>query len=419
MSPDPSAVHGRIHLDQQRKRAKELLARLRDGSAPEQLAQLQRRTRTTAPPRLADAQWLVARQLGFASWPRLKAHVDAIDFAVRHPGFAADDEAGTWHWRCGNDIAHRLQLAGFRGRFQMFSDPLCMGPVPALPLDAFVPLRATFVHQAFDLPRDAAQQRMQQEYGALARMHEARRVVLWCEADAYDQLFLIAVLAHVTQPPDRLELIAIDGVPGVQRFIGIGQLAPDVLAWLWPQRKPVDAQMHTLAREAWNAYRSPSPEAWAALSRAGTPALPLLAPALRRQLQELPGLHDGLSLTERMALQIVHARGRPSFGQVFAELHGAREPLPWLGDLMFEALMRPLITAGQPLLQEFDTHLHWPQRPLALTVLGQRVLDGDAYWLDHASAERWVGGVRLVPRQPHWALDANGTPRWRVSGAAS
>ena len=412
--PDTSrgwAQHGRLNLEQQRKRAKELLARLLAGAAPEQLGPLKRLAR---PPRLADAQWLIARELGFATWPQLKAHVDAIDFAVRHPSFAADDEAGTQHWRCGNDIAHSLQLAGFRGAFHMFDDPLTMGPVPAMPSAAFIALRSEFVHQAFGVPPDEALRHTQQQYQALAQAADAARVVLWCEADAYDQLFLVAVLANLPARPRQLELIAVDHVPGVQRFYGIGQLAPDVLAWLWPQRRPVDDAAVALARRAWDAYRAPSPLAWATLAHGDTSPLPLLGPALRRQLQELPGARDGLSMTERMALQILRDFGRIRFGEVFAELHRRREPLPYLGDSMFEALMRPLIDAPRPLMQEFETELAWPQRPLALTALGAQVLDGSQYWLDHAAATRWVGGVQLQPRRPHWTIDDEAQPRWRA-----
>jgi len=74
--PFASNTDGRLNLEQQRKRAKELLPRLKsqDPSAT-----------------LSQAQWQVAKQLGFASWPKLKAHVDAIDFAARHPGFEASD----------------------------------------------------------------------------------------------------------------------------------------------------------------------------------------------------------------------------------------------------------------------------------------------------------------------------------------
>ena len=410
-----SAYHGHISLEQQRKRAKELLTRLKDGTATAQLSILERQATVPDTLRLAHAQWLIARELGFASWPRLKAHVDAVDFAARHPRFAADDEAGTQHWRCGNDIAHTLRLAGFRGEFHVFTDPLCMGPAPDLPDAEFFAARSDFVSSAFDMSIEDARRRMEEEYQRLARMPEASRAVLWCEADAYDQLFLVAVLARLKTLPGKLELIEIDRVPSVERFIGIGQLAPEVLAWLWPQRRPLDISALDLARAAWKAYRASSPQAWAEIAFGETPALPFLAPALRRQLQELPSLRDGLSLSERLVLQIISELDRPAFGQVFAELNGRREPLPFLGDLMFHAVARSLIDASNPLIREFDVRHDWPHRPLELTALGRRVLAGEAYWIDHTSIGRWVGGVRIEPGRPHWALDERLAPKWRPS----
>jgi len=409
-----SAISGHVNLERQRKRAKELLARLKDGTAPAQLALLAHRSSRLETPRLADAQWLVARELGFASWPRLKAHADAVDFAARHPGFAADDEAGTQHWRCGNDIAHSLRLAGFQGSFHMFGEPLCMGPVPDLPDAGFVDARGEFLGSAFGIPPEAARRHVRDEYRQVARMAEADRVVLWCDADAYDQLFLVAVLARLEALPARLELIEVDRVPGVERFIGIGQLAPPVLAWLWPRRRPLGADALALAREAWAAYRASSPRGWAEIAAGETPALPFLAPALRRQLRELPSLHNGLSLSEQMVLQTIDELGRPAFGQVYAEVHGRREPLPHLDDRMFPALVRPLIDAADPLIREFDAGHDWPRRPLELTALGRQVLAGKACWIDHAGSVRWVGGVRIEPGRPHWALDEAGVPRWRA-----
>jgi hypothetical protein len=408
-----SAYNGHINLEQQRKRAKELLARLKDGTAVAQQALLEREASPDAPPRLADAQWLIARELGFASWPKLKAHVDAVEFAARHPQFEAHDEARAQHWRCGNDIAHSLQLAGFKGKFHMFADPLCMGPVPDVPDAVFVQLRSEYISRTFDLSLDDAQRRMHGEYQDLSRISKARRAVLWCDADAYDQLFLIAVLGRMDTPPESLELIEISQVPGVERFTGIGQLAPDVLAWLWPQRRRIDATALELARTAWRAYRDASPQAWAELASCEFEALPFLAPALRRQLQELPSLRDGLSLTERLVLGISRELGRPTFGEVFNELMSSREPLPFLGDSMFYALVRALIDVDDPLIREFDTHLDWPRRPLEMTALGERVLNGEFYWLDRTSRGRWVGGVQIQPGTPHWALDESLQPRWR------
>jgi ankyrin repeat protein len=62
-----------LDLDQARRRAKELLvaARARD---PDALA----RMRDDRTPRLADAQRAVATDLGFASWPALVEHVEAV-----------------------------------------------------------------------------------------------------------------------------------------------------------------------------------------------------------------------------------------------------------------------------------------------------------------------------------------------------
>lgn len=408
-----SAFHGHINLEQQRKRAKELLTRLKDGTAVAQRSLLERQAAFSGTPRLADAQWLIARDLGFPSWPKLKAHADAVDFAARHPEFEADGEANTQHWRCGNDIAHSLRVAGFRGEFHMFADPLCMGPVPEVSDAEFLALRSAFVSHAFEMPIEEAQRRMRDEYQDLAKLARATHVVLWCEADAYDQLFLIAVLARLTAVPEKLELIETSHVPGVARFIGIGQLAPEVLAWLWPQRRRLDAGALALAATAWRAYRAASPQAWARLAAGDTPPLPFLAPALRRQLQELPSLRDGLSLTERLALQTIRELEQPTLGQVFAEINGRREPLPFLSDLMFHHAARSLIDASNPLIEESDRHLAWPHRRLELTELGRTVLDGQAYWLDHSNIARWVGGVHIEPGRPHWALDERLVPKWR------
>lgn len=403
---------GRINLEQQRKRAKELLARMKSGAAADQLALLTHRAPSDAPS-LSDAQWLIARELGFSSWPKLKAHVDAIAFTARHPDFEASDEARTTHWRCGNDIAHSLRLAGFKGQFRMLTDPLCMGPVPDLPLADYKALRSQYISQAFALDSAEVRRRLDEEYADLARLDSCEHAVLWCEADAYDQLFLIRALANIEHLPAKLELIEVDSMPGVQRFIGIGQLAPDVLAWLWPQRRPIDQSGIQLAQSAWRAYCDPSPLALADLAHRPHVSLPFLAPALSRQLQELPSQRDGLSLTERLALQVIEEQGPVPFGRVFAELMSKHEPLPYLGDLMFYALMRPFIDTATPLVIERNSDREWPKRTLEITPLGREVLQGRAYWPEHASAERWVGGVCIRPGQAHWAIDETLRPVWR------
>ncbi|KQB29451.1 hypothetical protein AOA77_24620 [Pseudomonas paraeruginosa] len=55
------------------------------------------------------------------------------------------------------------------------------------------------------------------------------------------------------------------------------------------------------------------------LGRLSRPVAAALGAALRRQLRELPALRDGLSLSERLILEIVRDGDQPSAGQVFAE----------------------------------------------------------------------------------------------------
>jgi ankyrin repeat protein len=77
----------RPDLAQQRKRAKDLLKALHAGDAnalarvryshPRLAAAAPDAIRSNA--KLADAQWVIAREYGFASWPRLKQHIEALN----------------------------------------------------------------------------------------------------------------------------------------------------------------------------------------------------------------------------------------------------------------------------------------------------------------------------------------------------
>ncbi|UZJ62525.1 DUF1835 domain-containing protein [Pseudomonas sp. KU26590] len=406
-----SRQHGLLDLPALRKHAKRLLKALKNTEADDARAQLRAMGLPGPDYRLADTQWLVAREAGFASWPKLIAHADAVAFAARHPDFAATGESKVQHWRCGNDIERSLRVAGFAGSFQMFDDPMVMGPVPALPDDDYWAVRTAFAQQAFGLSARDAEQRQAVQRDALARLNPDSELVLWCEADAYDQLFLVRLLASLPSMPRRLELIEINRVPGVERFIGIGQLAPDVLAWLWPQRRAIGEDALTLARQVWAAYTAADPTRWAELAAQHHPALPLLGPALTRQLQELPGAEDGLGLTQRLILRILAEKGEMPAGKVFGHLMLTYEPLPYLGDMMFYALLRPLIDAPQPLLHE-QPGSEWPRRAVRLTALGERVVRGELNGLDLEPAERWVGGVQIVADRSPWVVSAEGRV-WR------
>lgn len=401
----------RLNLEQQRKRAKDLLKGLRAGEA-EALRRFRARHPGVATDgampgdlaRLSEAQLVIARELGLPSWPKLKAHVEAMDETWTRiiSGDAAPDRGmTTLHIRCGSDIAPSLRQAGFAGDFLEYSDPLCQGPVTDAP--DWLDRRADFLAERYgeDVQRDRARiaaDLAAAEQGLRAAAQRYERVVLWFEHDSYDQLILARCLAQFAEArPARLDLVSAGAYPGAMRFIGLGQLPPEALRLLWNARAPVPEAALRAGRDAWAALRAPDPRALAAMAAGGVPAPPALAAALRRHCQELPWTRDGLSLTERLVLELLAERPQ-SVGEAYKAVMLEREPLPWMTDLMIRRLVDDMRSAPAPVFTGgFEGEdRHWPQERLTITPLGRAVLAGEVDWLSLQPPERWLGGVRIA-----------------------
>jgi hypothetical protein len=322
-------------------------------------------------------------------------------------GSSLDGDMTTLHIRCGSDIRDALREGGFTGDFLEYSDPICQGPVPDTA--DLIDRRAQFVEQAFGRFKNltAAQFRANLEAAERELMdaHAYERVVLWFEHDSYDQLLLARCLAHFAdnRQPVKLSLICIGRHPSVERFIGLGQLGPSALASLWPARTVVTREQVELGLAVWAALRRPDPTALSMIAATGTPALPLAAPALHRHLRELPGVSDGLGLTERLVLRML-CDGPIRIGRMFAGLTQGLEPLPFLGDLGFLYVVEQMALT-QPAVITVETAEEPFRRVASITEIGRRVVAGEADYLSLEPPERWVGGVRIAAGQPAWRFD--------------
>ena len=82
----PAELPPRPNLEHLKKQAKDLLQAFRQGE-PEAVEKFRplggRMAAAGAAPKLTDAQRLVAREYGFASWAKLKAHVESVAPANR------------------------------------------------------------------------------------------------------------------------------------------------------------------------------------------------------------------------------------------------------------------------------------------------------------------------------------------------
>ena len=167
----------------------------------------------------------------------------------------------------------------------------------------------------------------------LEALRDDLQVVLWFEHDIYDQLQLLDVLALADSEGAAPELIVVGSFPGRPSFAGLGELTASELETLWPSRGRAAPAALEAATSAWAALRAPEPAALAEWATRDTPALPFLAPALRRLLEELPAPGDGLSGTERRALEAV-AAGAHSPPAAFVAAQRL-EQAPFLGDSWF------------------------------------------------------------------------------------
>ncbi|WP_052065325.1 DUF1835 domain-containing protein [Thalassospira australica] len=309
------------------------------------------------------------------------------------------DTTATLHLRCGSDIRDGLKEAGFVGNFLEFSDPFCQGPVPDQPLGQFIKTRATFIAGAYELSLDDVLARCQREYGALATLGNYEHVVLWFEHDSYDQLILAFLMDYIatSRPDTRIEVISLDHAPGIERFTGLGQLAPDGLIWVWENhRMTLSDDMIAFGKDAWQAIRATDPALLTSLANRQTAPLPHMPAALKRHLAEFPAPDTGLGLTQKQTLQIIADHGPLPLGKVFGHLMRSYEPLPYLGDLMFWAEVKLMTECKNALftLSPANADQIWAERTITLTETGKDTLLGKRNFLDNFLGTRWVGGIR-------------------------
>lgn len=404
---DPYAAF-RLNLEQQQKRAKELLKAAQAGEAAA-IARLQR-AGFGAEFKLAHAQHAISKELRFGNWAALKQHCEALALARSAPGAVLDADCRTQHIRCGEDFLDELRAAGFHGDFNLHINPYHEGPVTTKP--NWLVQRAYYLASTLGpylgLTRERALADLEREEARLADARRYERVALWLEHDRYDQFVLLRCLAYFAEhgAPPRLELVTANDFPGATRFDGIGQLPAEALRLLWNRRRQVSAQQLEFARHAWELFRAPDPRPLAALARNGTPLLPDLAPALVRHLQELPALDNSLGLTQRLLLQLSADEGKRTVGRIVGTAMRL-DPLPGLGDLGYELVLRDLERTSEPLVLRSGAHPppQWHLDEVEITDAGRAVLAGTRNVFALSPPPRWVGGRWVTPGRYNWCWD--------------
>ncbi len=292
--------------------------------------------------------------------------------------------AATLHVTNGDSVLYLFRKAGITGTQIAWRDALNEGPVPAgLSLEAMSAVRAEYLSlRGLGNPIKIIHE-FETRDAQLRKAGTFGEVVLWFEHDLYDQLQILQILTAL----DALEL-----EPGrvtiVQSDHYLGTMTAEELSALHPRRRTVTAATFKSAARAWARVTAPDPAELFAGAQEEAIGLPYLRAALRRFCEEYPWVGDGLSRSQRQAVQAVSAGAAPD-AELFRRAQ-AREEALFLGDSAFAKILddltdpRAAVIEGEPGAR-------------IVTPLGRRILAGDADWLAEIPIDRWVGGVRLQP----------------------
>ena len=305
------------------------------------------------------------------------------------------------HVANGSCVTQTLAEASVPGLLSIWADPLYDGPVPGgLSDEELLEVRRHFHEGPPGGPSDDPVNDLRRWRQIIEQHDGYDELVLWFEHDLFCQLNLIQVLSwiHHRVPSSKVvSLICIASYPGRPDFKGLGELTPAELAPLLDTRQPVSESQYALAERAWQAFREATPEALDDFRRTDTSALPYLAPALVRFLQDYPWTIDGLSRTERRLLQLADA-GNVTLAKAFPRMHEG-ESAYYVTDTSLEDLVETLSKTSPPLLARIADGA-------SITAVGRAVLRGDQDRISLCGVEeRWLGGVQLRNDATVWRWD--------------
>jgi hypothetical protein len=243
-------------------------------------------------------------------------------------------------------------------------------------------------------------------YSDLFEFEPNDEIVIWLGTNLADQIALVwlpAFLQAAGVQVRALDAVQFDRNPRGLEVSGLGMLTPAQIAAHPPPATLTDDQLAVL-NAVWRTLTATEPSGLPQCIDAAEARHPFLARALREGLLRFPDAARGLNAWEaRIVRQVgkVGPRAAHVIGEVLLEAYeqlragiGGRDIVGdlWLFDRMVR-LADPKLP--EPLFDMKGSRVEYRDTEVRLTSFGQRVLDGQANFVDENGIDDWVFGVHL------------------------
>ena len=286
------------------------------------------------------------------------------------------------HIHNGDVTALLARRAGLTGEHLAFRESLVAGPAPQ---DDWTETRARFLSEAYGENLLRVRNELLAQERAIAAAAAQDEVVLWFEHDLFCLVNLLYLLKTLARHPR---------VTAVWCEQPIGTREEDDMQPLFDSRRAVTPRMLAAAERAWAAYTSPDPKVLNTLIAKEESDFPFLRGGFELHAARFPSTRNGLGLVESRSMELI-ADGASEFAAVF-EAFNADVPRYGFGDSELYRILWRLANVAAPMLTMTKVEGSTPPKALfGVTPAGEKVLAGEADFLDLNGPDFWLGGAHL------------------------
>jgi hypothetical protein len=292
------------------------------------------------------------------------------------------------HIHNGDVTAMLAKRSGLEGEHLPFRESLVAGPVPGSIMDHdWIETRARFLSDAYGENLLRVRNDLLEQERALDAAAAQDEVVLWFEHDLFCLMNFLYLLTRLARHP-RVTAVWCDQPIGTREE---GDLHP-----LFDSRRAVTPAMLAAAQRGWSAYAAADPTVLNGMIRGEDADFPFLRTGLELHAMRFPSARNGLGAVESRAMALITA-GAADFGSLF-DAFNTDVPRYGLGDGEFYRVLWRLANVAVPMLAmtKGEGLASPPKALFAVTPAGEKVMAGQADFLDLNGADFWLGGAHLM-----------------------